>query len=161
VADFHSFRYSYVQRAHDAEVSPAVLQTIIGWSSPAMEKIYTRIPEKSLKDAGERIAANGVNHNEGGGGTTSDLSGMSDGTKGNAVEIGSRHFGCCAPMKVALQALSPSSHILVHSEIHSPAPPSPYSRSTPQVIVRNDVASYRNKSLCGPGATKRSTSQVV
>ena len=43
-----------------------------------MERIYTRIPEKNLKDAGARIAANGVNRNGGGGGATSDLSGMSD-----------------------------------------------------------------------------------
>lgn len=45
---FHSFRHTWVTRAAEAGMDSASIRAIVGWGSPAMEKIYTHVSKEHL-----------------------------------------------------------------------------------------------------------------
>ena len=52
---FHSFRHFFVTRAKEAGIPSDVIQEIVGWGSPEMERIYNHISDKKLTDAVKKL----------------------------------------------------------------------------------------------------------
>ena len=50
-AGFHSFRHTWVTTSAEAGVDPATIRAIVGWGSPAMERVYTHVSEEHLRSA--------------------------------------------------------------------------------------------------------------
>ena len=48
---FHSFRHTWVTTSAEAGVDPATVRAIVGWGSPAMERVYTHVSEEHLRSA--------------------------------------------------------------------------------------------------------------
>lgn len=46
---FHSFRHTWVTMSAEAGVDAATVRAIVGWGSPAMERVYTHIGEEHLR----------------------------------------------------------------------------------------------------------------
>jgi len=46
---FHSFRHTWVTRAKERGMDSASIQAIVGWGSPAMEKVYTHVGIERLE----------------------------------------------------------------------------------------------------------------
>ncbi len=48
---FHSFRHTWVTTSAEAGVDPASVRAIVGWGSPAMERVYTHVGVDHLRAA--------------------------------------------------------------------------------------------------------------
>lgn len=66
-AGFHSFRHTWVTTSAEAGVDPATIRAIVGWGSPAMERVYTHVSEEHLRSAMAKrpSLAGGVNPTNG------------------------------------------------------------------------------------------------
>jgi integrase len=54
---FHSFRHTWVTRAAEDGVDPITIREVVGWGSPAMERIYTHVsPEHVRAQMGKRTS---------------------------------------------------------------------------------------------------------
>ena len=54
---FHSFRHTWVTRAAEDGVDPITIREVVGWGSPAMERIYTHVsPEHVRGQMGKRTS---------------------------------------------------------------------------------------------------------
>ena len=51
VVGFHSFRHTWVSTMAERGVDAASIRSIVGWGSPAMERIYTHVSQAHLKAA--------------------------------------------------------------------------------------------------------------
>ncbi len=78
-----------------------------------------------------------------------------------STAAGREDSGIAIPMTVGLQAQTAPLYVILLSETLPPAPPRPYSRSTPQVFFRYDAVSYLSKRPFRPADTKRSASQIM
>ena len=52
---FHSFRHFFVTKAKEAGIPSDVIQEIVGWGSPEMERTYNHISDKTLTDAVKKL----------------------------------------------------------------------------------------------------------
>ena len=46
---FHSFRHTWVTRAAEDGVDPITIREVVGWGSPAMERIYTHVSPEHVR----------------------------------------------------------------------------------------------------------------
>ncbi len=48
---FHSFRHTWVTTSEEAGIDQATVRAVVGWGSPAMERVYSHIGEDHLRTA--------------------------------------------------------------------------------------------------------------
>jgi integrase len=77
---FHSFRHTWVSRAAEDGVDQITVREIVGWGSPAMEKVYTHVSQEHVRSQMEKRAskafADGADEAEAKPPATPDVSGM-------------------------------------------------------------------------------------
>jgi integrase len=77
---FHSFRHTWVSRAAEDGVDSITVREIVGWGSPAMEKVYTHVSQEHVRSQMEKRTskafADGADEAEPKPPATPDVSGM-------------------------------------------------------------------------------------